>query len=137
MTVRFREGGCLCGAIRFRVSGTPQYSVICHCATCRKASGAPSVAWPTFARAQFEFLSGEPRNYHSSPGVIRRFCGTCGSGISYENAKYPDSIDLTTMSLDDPQAFPPSGEVWLEHRVSWEAVNLSLDQYARGSVGET
>jgi hypothetical protein len=135
--MRSREGGCLCGAIRFRVSETPQYSVICHCATCRKASGAPSVAWLTFARAQFEFLSGEPRNYHSSPGVIRRFCGTCGSGISYENAKYPNSIDLTTMSLDDPLAFPPSGEVWLEHRVSWEAVNLSLDQCPRGSVGET
>jgi hypothetical protein len=135
--MQFHEGGCLCGAVRFRVSGTPRYSVICHCATCRKASGAPSVAWLTFALSQFEFLSGEPRIYRSSPGVIRRFCGTCGSGISYETAKYPDSIDLTTMTLDDPQSFPPTGEVWLEHRVSWEAVNLSLEQYARGSVGET
>jgi hypothetical protein len=131
------EGGCLCGAIRYRVSGAPVYSVICHCATCRKASGAPSVAWLTFARTQFEFLSGEPRNYHSSQGVIRRFCGTCGSGISYETARYPDSIDLTTMSLDDPLAFPPSGEVWVEHRLPWEAVNLSVDQYARDSMGET
>ena len=135
--MQFHEGGCLCGAVRFRVSGTPRYSVICHCATCRKASGAPSVAWLTFALSQVEFLSGEPRIYRSSPGVIRRFCGTCGSGISYETAKYPDSIDLTTMTLDDPQSFPPTGEVWLEHRVSWEAVNLSLEQYARGSVGET
>ena len=131
------EGGCLCGAVRFRVSGTPQFSVICHCATCRKASGAPSVAWLTFTREQFEFLSGEPRSYASSLGVIRRFCGTCGSGISYEKAETPISIDLTTMSLDDPTAFPPTSEVWVEHRIPWQAVNLSLDQYARGSAGET
>jgi hypothetical protein len=95
------------------------------------------VAWLTFTREQFEFLSAEPRSYASSPGVVRRFCGICGSGISYENAEMPNSIDLTTMSLDDPGAFPPSSEVWVEHRIPWQAVNLSLDQYARGSVGET
>jgi hypothetical protein len=128
------EGGCLCGAIRFRVSGTPQYSVICHCATCRKASGAPSVAWLTFRREQFELLSGDPRSYRSSSGVIRRFCGTCGSGISYENAETPDSIDLTTMSLDDPNRFPPASEVWAEHRIPWQIVNADLRQYPEGIV---
>jgi hypothetical protein len=134
LTEKIIEGGCLCGAIRYRVSGTPEHSVICHCVTCRRASGAPSVAWVTFARRQVEFLSGDPRSYRSSQGVTRRFCGTCGSGISYENAESPASIDLTTMSLDDPQAFPPSGEVWVEHRVPWEALNPSLDQYPRGNV---
>jgi hypothetical protein len=95
------------------------------------------VAWLTFTREQLEFLSGEPRSYASSPGVVRRFCGTCGSAISYENAETPNSIDLTTMSFDDPRAFPPSSEVWVEHRIPWQAVNSSLDQHARGSVGGT
>jgi hypothetical protein len=137
MTEKVFEGGCLCGAIRYRVTGTPKHSAICHCATCRRASGAPSVAWLTFARRELEFLSGNPQIYRSSAGVVRRFCGTCGSAISYENAATPDSIDLTTMSLDDPNAFPPTHEVWLEHRVPWEAVNLSLDQFSRGSEAET
>ena len=131
------EGGCLCGAIRYRVTGAPQHSVICHCATCRRASGAPSVAWLTFARHGVEFLSGNPQIYRSSADVVRRFCASCGSAISYESAAAPDSIDLTTISLDDPNAFPPAHEVWLEHRVSWEAVNPSLGQYPRGSAGET
>jgi len=131
------EGGCLCGAIRYRVSGAPEFSVICHCATCRRASGAPSVAWLTFARRQLQFLSGDPRSYRSSQGVVRGFCGTCGSAISYENAAAPDSIDLTTLSLDDPNAFPPAQEVWLEHRIPWEAANPALDHYPRGSASGT
>jgi hypothetical protein len=93
------------------------------------------VAWLTFAREQFEFLSGEPRSYRSSQGVIRRFCGKCGSGISYENAESAQSIDLTTISLDDPLAFPPSGEVWVEHRLPWQAVNALLHQYPKGATG--
>src|SRR6266702_297382 len=104
---------------------------------CRHASGAPSVAWLTFARRGLEFVSGSPLMYRSSSYVARRFCGTCGSAISYENAAAPDSIDLTTMSLDDPNAFPPTQEMWLEHRVPWEAVNPSLDQFPRGSEGVT
>ena len=115
------DGGCLCGAIRYRVRGPPLHSVICHCYTCRKASGAPSVAWLTFDRGQLEFLAGDPLSFRSSPGVVRRFCGTCGSAISYENSDSPDTIDLTTLTLDDPNAYPPTREVWLEHRLAWEA----------------
>jgi len=135
--MQITEGGCLCAAIRYRISGAPIFSTICHCITCRRASAAPSVAWLTFDRDQVEFLSGAPRSYQSSHGVVRRFCGTCGSAISYENADSASTIDLTTISLDDPNAFPPTGEVWLEHRVAWEPVNLALDQYPRGSVGKT
>ncbi|MDB6083637.1 MAG: hypothetical protein JWN43_1518 [Gammaproteobacteria bacterium] len=127
------EGGCLCGGVRYRVCGTPRFSTICHCATCRRASGAPSVAWVTFQRDQVEFRAGTARAYVSSPGVVRQFCGNCGSAISFETIRFPDLIDLTTLSLDDPAAFPPTGEVWLEHRVSWEAVNPTLDQHPRGS----
>jgi hypothetical protein len=38
------EGGCLCGAIRYRVSGKPANTMICHCRTCRRAAGSPVVA---------------------------------------------------------------------------------------------
>ena len=126
------EGGCLCGAIRYRVSDAPLFSVICHCATCRKASGAPSVAWVTFNRSEVQILTAEPQRYRSSPAVLRRFCGKCGTAISYEHAATAPTIDLTTISLDDPNVFPPTGEVWLEHRVPWVAVNPTLHQHPRG-----
>jgi hypothetical protein len=125
------EGGCLCSAIRFRISGEPVFSSICHCATCRRASAAPTVAWLTFDRGQVEILSGHPRTYRSSQGVARQFCGACGSQLSYENVSRPTTIDITTASLDNPNLFPPTLEVWLEHRVSWQTSDETLSHYPR------
>ena len=132
-----QDGGCFCKAIRFRVTGEPKHSVICHCSSCRRASGAPSVAWITFGRPQVEFLTGELRRFQSSPGVVRGFCASCGSQISYETANHPGTIDVTTASLDDPTAFPPTGEVWVQEKLWWEAVNRSLDHYPADVAGGT
>lgn len=131
--MQINQGGCLCSAIRFRISGEPVFSSICHCATCRRASAAPTVAWLTFNRGQVEFLSGHPRSYRSSQGVVRQFCGTCGSQLFYESAESPATIDITTASLDNPHLFPPTLEVWLEHRVSWQTTDPTRTQYPRST----
>jgi hypothetical protein len=125
------QGGCLCSAIRFRISGEPIFSIICHCSTCRRASAAPTVAWLTFDRGQVEMLSGNPRTYRSSQGVVRQFCGTCGSQLAYENIASPATIDITTASLDNPNLFPPTLEAWLEHRVPWQSADENRAQYPR------
>lgn len=130
--VQVSEGGCLCAAIRFRVSGEPECSVVCHCVTCRRANAAASVAWLTFGRAQFEILSGHPRTYKSSQGVVRQFCGICGSQLFYETSSSQASIDVTTASMDKPSLFPPTAEVWLEHRMSWQSADQLRTHYPRG-----
>jgi len=131
--MQINEGGCLCSAIRLRISGEPAFSLVCHCATCRRANAAASVAWLTFDRGQVEILSGHPRVFRSSRGVIRQFCGTCGSQISYENIESPATIDITTASLDNPNLFPPTLEVWLEHRVPWQPTDEARAQFPRSS----
>jgi hypothetical protein len=112
-------GGCLCGAVRYRVSGAPSNSMICHCQTCRRAAGAPVVAWLTFPKSSFHVLKGEADAYRSSEYVRRTFCPGCGTPLTYEHADSPKSIDLTTCSLDDPQAFPPTHHSWLSHDLAW------------------
>jgi hypothetical protein len=131
--MQITQGGCLCSAIRFRISGEPAISSICHCATCRRASAAPAVAWLTVERGQFEILSGNPRTYRSSQGVIRRFCGACGSQLSYESESSPATIDITTASLDNSNLFPPTMEVWLEHKLSWQTANQTRTHYPRNA----
>jgi len=131
--MQIHQGGCLCSAIRFRVSGTPLFSSLCHCATCRRASAAPTVAWLTVERAQFQMLSGSPHLYRSSQGVVRRFCRSCGSQLTYENTAHPNTIDITTLSLDNPNAFAPTLEVWLEHRISWQVPSQTLTPFLRGT----
>jgi hypothetical protein len=106
--------------VRYRFTATPSSSANCHCRSCRRASGAPVVAWITVRRAELTLLSGTPGVFHSSPGVTRQFCGRCGTQLTYESGRHPDTIDITTASLDDPEAYPPAAEVWLEHRLGWQ-----------------
>jgi hypothetical protein len=113
------EGGCLCGAVRYRVRGKPTNTMICHCRTCRRATGSPVVAWLTFASADFEVTTGTLAEFRSTPPVRRGFCRTCGTPLTYSHQESPDSIDVTTCSLDEPQAFPPTHHSWLSDDVGW------------------
>ena len=130
---RVHEGGCLCGAIRYRVTGAPTALLVCHCRTCRRAAGAPSLAWAVFRASDFAFTSGTPATFASSPGVERGFCARCGTTLNYVSADRPDIADLTTATLDDPDAFAPDREIWLDEKISWEAVDHARARYPRSS----
>ena len=129
------EGGCLCGAIRYRATAPPVSRSICHCRTCRHASGAPSVAWSSFHLDSFAFISGSPLWYRSSPGVVRSFCGNCGTPLTYHHAKDTDSLDVTTVTLDAPDQFPPTKEIWIEHKLPWERLDEATRHYRRDGNG--
>lgn len=61
------KGGCFCGAIRYAASGTPFHETNCHCAICRRTTGAPFVTWFSVPRTGFRFVRGTP-NPFSMPG---------------------------------------------------------------------
>jgi hypothetical protein len=113
------EGGCSCGEIRYRVTGQPTNTMVCHCRTCRRVAAAPVVAWVTFPLTAFEFLKGRPSEFRSSPPVRRGFCASCGTPLTYARDDAPATIDITTCSLDNPEAFPPTHHSWLSHNVAW------------------
>ncbi len=113
------EGGCICGAIRYRVRGRPTNTMVCHCQTCRRVAAAPVVAWVTFPVADFQLLHGEPSAFRSSPAVLRRFCGACGTPLTYARDDAPATVDITTCSLDNPELFPPTHHSWLSHDLAW------------------
>ena len=128
-----KYGGCLCGDVRFLVQAGPLLSIICHCRTSRRASGAPSVAWVQFRREDVELSSGLLSTYASSAGVTRSFCRRCGTQVMYASDGSPGTIDVTTVCLDDPSLAPPTCEVWLEHRLEWEPISDTLAQHMQGS----
>lgn len=87
----------------------------------------------TFAKSRFGLLVGQPVVFKSSPGVVRQFCGVCGSPLTYEHSRHSDSIDVTTGSLDDPNRFPPTREVWLAHKLAWQPAQLALEAFQGSS----
>ena len=123
------EGGCFCGAVRYRASAPPKASLICHCASCRRAAAAPAMPWVTFAADDFSITRGDLATYRSSPPVRRGFCGACGTPISYEHDERPDEVDVTTVSLDDPEAFPPTHHLRLMEALAWVRFGDGLPAY--------
>ena len=111
------DGGCLCGAVRYRLDGPPLHADYCHCRMCRRAAGAPVVARLTVANAAFAWIEGEPAVYRSSAEAERLFCPACGTQLALRDE--PDCLDVTLASLDEPEAVRPSYHIWTASRIAW------------------
>jgi len=115
-------GGCLCGAVRYEASQAPVSVVWCHCASCRRHTGAPAAVYADFRRVAVRFTGAEATRFASSAGNWRGFCGACGSTLYFQGENQPDLINIHVGSLDHPGDFPPSEACFLEERIAWFCV---------------
>ena len=100
-------------SVRYSIRSEPLISGNCQCRTCRSASAAAIVPRLTISSEHFVFSAGRPTEYSSSPQATRTFWGRCGTPLTYWHTSYEGKkIDVTTVSLDDPEAFPPQGHIW-------------------------
>lgn len=114
------EGGCHCGAVRYSMPADARHA-LCYCTDCRKAAGAPAVAWALAPSDQVS-ITGEAQTYVSSEHGRRHFCGQCGSGLFYTNEViFPGMIDVQTATLDDPDALPLLAQIQTAERIGWMA----------------
>lgn len=123
-------GGCLCGRIRYRASGTPMTPSHCHCDLCRKSSGAPFVSWAAFQAEDFVVTRGELARFDSSPVAYRQFCRDCGTQLTFQFRATPASIDVTLGSLDDPAAIRPADHIWTKRQIPWIKLDDGLPRFA-------
>lgn len=123
------NGGCYCGAIRYEAAGRPFNETVCHCSICRRATGAPLVAWFSVARAQFRFVQGSPARFRSSPHASRTFCPHCGTALTFEEDHAPDEVDVTVCSLDDPALVAPHDHTWIRSRLAWVKTADGLPEF--------
>ena len=103
-------GGCLCGNVRIVASGQPYRVGICHCLDCRKYHGALFHASAIFPESSVT-VEGETGNYGG-----RFFCPRCGSSVFSRSA---DEVEVNLGSLDAPDQFTPTYELWTIRRESW------------------
>lgn len=128
MTIH-HEGGCQCGAVRYRVEGEPIMAAICHCSMCRRAHAAPAVAWAMYQQQHVKFLKEQPAEYASSADARRGFCARCGTQICFTATFIPGLIDITIGSLDAPEALPPTLHYWESKRLPWLHIADNLPRY--------
>ena len=122
-----REGGCLCGAVRFKTESEPLNVRICHCRTCQKVMGSPF-----FARAVFDqralTVEGETARYPSSEMVDRVFCKTCGTRL-FAWRKSPAVAGVALAVFDDRNAFAPTEHICVSDKMDWVKFDDGLPQY--------
>jgi len=122
-----REGGCLCGAVRFTVEGEPLNVRICHCRNCQKAMGSPF-----FARALFDqralTIDGETACYPSSEALERVFCKRCGTRL-FSRRTNGTAVGVALATFDDRNAFSPTEHIWVSEKIDWVKLDDGLSQY--------
>jgi hypothetical protein len=121
-------GGCLCGAVRYRLRDAPFDAGYCHCRLCRRSSGAPVLA---FATVRFEdfVVTGEPSRRRSSESGERWFCAECGTQIAMHVDHQPRTIDFTLGSLDDAERLRPGFHIFFGSRIEWFDTADRLPRY--------
>lgn len=124
------EGGCLCGAVRYRLTTDPEWSGNCHCRSCVKATGGAFSTWVGAKTGNFEVTKGEIKVRETSLGIFRGFCGDCGSSLTYVNDEgWPGQVSVTAATLDDPTIAKPTVDIWISTRMPWVKLDESLKSF--------
>jgi len=126
-------GGCRCGAVRFAASAEPHHVSYCHCADCRKASGAPVLAFVGFMTGEVAIEGEALRVYENGP-VKRSFCGICGSPIAYVDARLADRFYFVLGAMDAPENFKPMHHAYVREQLPYVHMPDGLPRYPRTSV---
>ncbi|MFT3968655.1 MAG: GFA family protein [Sphingobium sp.] len=128
------EGGCACGAVRYRVEGAPIFVNNCHCSLCQRQSGTGSVFNGLYESERVTLLSGELTGHEVLAGggemqEIRR-CAACGTAVwsHYPRlGRFGTAVRLGT--LDAPTAFRPDAAIYLSTKLPWVVLSDEIPQF--------
>ena len=110
-------GGCLCGRVRYTVTGAPAFSGLCHCRNCQRYTGSAFEALIAFPAASVS-LQGELKTYDDT-GDSGQPVPNCGSGVVNEVDVLPGVTIVLAGTLDDPAAFKPTMDVYWSSAQPW------------------
>lgn len=103
------EGGCYCGAVRYRATGNPLFTGQCHCRECQYISGGHPNLVMAMPETEFSFTKGAPKGFSRSDlpdPVTREFCAACGTHLLTRAPRVPGAVLLKVGTFDDPAMFP-------------------------------
>jgi hypothetical protein len=124
------RGSCLCGQVRYRLTGPLGSMGHCHCVDCRKAHGAAFATFLDVPRSGFTLTEGADllRYHRADTGAVRSFCRDCGSTLFWERGG--DSVDIAAGTLDTPPTQRPSYHFFVRSKVPWYDIQDGLPQHA-------
>jgi len=125
-------GSCLCGKVRYVITGNPLFAAHCCCTDCQKATGADhgTLAW--YRKMQVD-ITGDLADYaviaDSGNIFTRDFCPTCGGRLFCHNSAHKTTIGITAGSMDNPRNIKPAVVVYARNRREWDMLNQNAMPY--------
>jgi hypothetical protein len=132
------EGGCICGAVRYRVTNAPFRTGACHCRFCQRRTGSAFGVGVYFRKEDFQLIRGELKSYeHRSDETGRwlrmEFCPNCGTTVTWTLELFPDGRGVAGGSFDDPRWLKIERHTWTRSRQHWVAIPADIEQHEKSA----
>jgi hypothetical protein len=120
------DGGCACGAVRYRLGSAPMFVNCCHCRDCQRQTGSAFVINALIETDRIALLSGAPAAVavptdSGRPHDIHR-CPTCRTALWSDYGRRPALRFVRVGTLDDPAKLPPDAHIFTRSKLPWIAL---------------
>jgi hypothetical protein len=133
------EGGCLCGAIRYRVKGDPTLVSVCHCTFCQRRTGSVCGIAVFFAQENVEFTGDGLTTYEHTSDESNRwlrlhFCNRCGTTVTATLERFPDGRAIFGGTFDDPNWFKIDRHIWTRSAQHWVVLPQNVECFEKSAL---
>lgn len=127
---RWATGGCLCGAVRYRVTGPLRDVEVCHCSRCRRTHGHVG-AYTEAPLSALTLTAERGLRWYIADGRERGFCSECGASVLWHRSGH-DRISIAAGTLDPPTGLRTTHHIFTDSRGDYYEITDDLPQYSAG-----
>jgi hypothetical protein len=118
-------GSCLCGAVRYEVSGALRDVVVCHCEMCRKSHGHIG-AYAAAPKGALHLIESRGLKWYRSSDIAQRgFCGECGGTLFWDGTGR-DTISIAAGTLDGPTGLKTVVQIYVDDKGDYYDVDVAV-----------
>ncbi|WDR05026.1 GFA family protein [Devosia rhodophyticola] len=122
-------GGCLCGAVRYRVADEFEYAANCHCSNCRRATGSAFKPFAGITVEKFHITAGgDSLLIYGDPSAHDAHCAKCGS-LLYSLVRDGTYFHIPMGTLADAPSMFPTAHIFVASKAPWYEITDGLPQY--------
>lgn len=131
------SGGCVCGAVRYRVYGKPVFTTVCHCKFCQRRLASAFAVIALFDEQSVEFMQGqvaecEHRSDESGRWLKMSFCPHCGTTVAHTAELRPGMRSIAAGTLDETDWFLIDRHIWVQSKQPWVSIPEGVTAFMQG-----